>query len=139
MKPMRMHHVGIILPTLEAAYKWLETFDLEVDYKGFVEAYQADLIFTKYTENESPVELIIPREGSVLKNFNNGKGGIAHIAFECEDVEAIRQDFESRGIEMLEGSAVPGTSDIIVNFVRPKYTQGILVEYVQTVAPIQRD
>lgn len=138
MKPMRMHHVGIILPTMEAAHKFLETFGLEIDYQGFVEAYQADLIFTKYTENESPVELIIPREDSVLKDYNKGKGGIAHIAFEVEDVEAVRQEFESKGMEMLEGSAVPGSSDIIVNFVRPKYTQGILVEYVQTVAPIQR-
>ena len=138
MKPMRMHHVGIIVPTMEAAHKFLETFDLEIDYQGYVEAYKADLIFTKYTENESPVELIIPSEGSVLKDFNNGKGGIAHIAYEVEDVEAIRKDFESRGMQMLEGSAVPGTSDIIVNFLRPKHSQGILVEYVQTVAPIQR-
>jgi lactoylglutathione lyase/methylmalonyl-CoA/ethylmalonyl-CoA epimerase len=138
MKSMRMHHVGIILPTMKSAHKFLETFDLEIDYQGFVEAYQADLIFTKYTENESPVELIIPEEGSVLKDFNKGKGGIAHIAFEVEDVEAVREEFESKGMEMLEGSAVPGTSDIIVNFVRPKYTQGILVEYVQTVGPIQR-
>lgn len=138
MKPMRMHHVGIVLNTREAADKFLETFNLEVDYEGFVEAYKAELIFTKYTKNESPVELIIPGEGSPLKNFNNGKGGIAHIAYEVEDIEAIRQDFESKGMEMLEGSAVPGTSDIIVNFLKPKYGQGILVEYVQTVGPIQR-
>lgn len=138
MKPMRMHHVGIILPTMEAAHKFLETFDLEIDYQGYVEAYHADLIFTKYTENnDSPVELIIPKEG-VLKEFNGGKGGIAHIAFEVDDVEAVRKEFESKGMDMLEGSAVPGTSDIIVNFLRPKYGQGILVEYVQTVGPIKR-
>ena len=138
MKPMRMHHVGIVLNTREAADNFLETFGLEVDYEGFVEAYKAELIFTKYTENESPVELIIPTEDSVLKNFNDGKGGIAHIAYEVDDIEAVRQDFESKGMEMLEGSAVPGTSDIIVNFLKPKYGQGILVEYVETVAPIQR-
>lgn len=138
MKPMRMHHVGIILPTMEAAHKFLEVFDLEIDYEGYVEAYQADLIFTKYTgNNDSPVELIIPKEG-VLKEFNGGRGGIAHIAFEVEDVEAVRKEFESKGMEMLEGTAVPGTSDIIVNFLRPKYGQGILVEYVQTIGPIQR-
>lgn len=137
MKPMRMHHVGIIMPTKEKAIKFLETFDLEIDYSGYVEAYSAEVIFTKYKENESPVELIIPREG-VLTEFNNGKGGIAHIAFEVEDIEAIREDFESKGMKMLEGSAVPGTSDIIVNFLRPKYGEGILVEYVQTIGPIQR-
>ncbi|AYF54627.1 VOC family protein [Clostridium botulinum C] len=137
MKPMRLHHVGIILPTLEAAHRFLEKFGLEVDYQGFVEAYHADLIFTKYNENESPLELIIPKEG-VLTEFNDGKGGIAHIAFEVEDVEAVRKEYESKGMKMLEGKAVPGTSDIIVNFLRPKYGEGILVEFVETVAPIQR-
>lgn len=134
---MRLHHVGIILPTLEAAHRFLEKFGLEVDYQGFVDAYHADLIFTKYNENESPLELIIPKEG-VLTEFNNGKGGIAHIAFEVEDVEAVRKEYESKGMKMLEGKAVPGTSDIIVNFLRPKYGEGILVEFVETVAPIQR-
>ncbi|MCY6355555.1 VOC family protein [Clostridium sp. ZS2-4] len=137
MKPMRMHHVGIILPTMEAAHRYLEKFGLEIDYQGYVEAYHADLIFTKYTERDTPVELIIPKEG-VLKDFNGGKGGIAHIAFEVEDVEAVRKEYESKGMEMLEGSAVPGTSDIIVNFLRPKYGEGILVEFVQTVGAIQR-
>lgn len=137
MKPMRMHHVGIILPTLEAGHRFLEKFGLEVDYQGYVEAYQADLIFTKYNKNESPLELIIPKAG-VLKDFNEGKGGIAHIAFEVEDVEAVRKEYEEKGMKMLEGSAVPGTSDIIVNFLRPKFGEGILVEFVETVAPIQR-
>ena len=83
------------------------------------------------------LELIIPKEG-VLTEFNNGKGGIAHIAFEVEDVEAVRKEYESKGMKMLEGKAVPGTSDIIVNFLRPKYGEGILVEFVETVGPIQR-
>lgn len=37
---------------------------------------------------------------------------------------------------MLEQKAVQGTDDIIVNFRRPSTNQGILVEYVQTTAPI---
>lgn len=138
MKPLRMHHVGIVLPTIEQAYSYMEKMGLEVDYTGYVEAYQADLIFTKYTENSSPIEFIIPRAG-VLKEFNKGKGGIAHVAFEVEDVEAVRQEMESKGLEMLEGKAVTGTDDIIVNFLRPKFSEGILTEFVQTVGPIKRD
>ncbi|MDU2063945.1 MAG: VOC family protein [Sporomusaceae bacterium] len=137
MKPMRLHHVGIVLPTVEKAHSLMEKIGLEVDYTGFVEAYHADLIFTKYKENESPLEFIIPKEG-VLTEFNNGKGGIAHLAFEVDDVEAVRQEFEAKGLGMLEQHAVQGTSDIIVNFVRPKHTEGILVEFVQTVGEIKR-
>jgi lactoylglutathione lyase/methylmalonyl-CoA/ethylmalonyl-CoA epimerase len=133
-----MHHVGIVLPTLEAAEDVMTLFGLEKDYGGYVESYQADLIFTKYGEHESPIEFIIPHEGSVLKEFNGGKGGIAHIAFEVDDVEAVRREFEAKGRHMLEQKAVKGTDDIIVNFMRPRYSDHILVEFVQTVAPIKR-
>ena len=134
MKPMRMHHVGIVVPTMQKAYDFLERFGLEIDYTGFVKAYDADLIFTKYNDRESPVELIIPKENSVLVNFNSGKGGIHHIAYEVEDVEAVRLEYEAKGMKMLEEKAVTGTDDIIVNFLRPKYSDGILVEFVETIA-----
>ena len=80
--------------------------------------------------------MIIPHSG-VLTQFNGGRGGIAHIAFEVDDVEAVRQEMEADcpGC-MLEKKAVQGTDDIIVNFRRPTTNQGILVEYVQTTAPI---
>ena len=126
------------MPTVEQAEHLINLLGLEVDYRGYVKSYHADLIFTKYGPMmESPIEFIIPHEG-VLTKFNNGKGGIAHIAFEVEDVEAASQELRGKGLEMLEPEAVEGTSDIIVNFLRPRYSEGILIELVQTVAPIDR-
>lgn len=139
LKPMRMHHVGIVTPTMEKAEEFLDRWGLEIDYRGYVKAYKADLIFTKCGEHSSPIELIIPDEGSVLKEFNEGNGGIAHIAFEVDDIEAWRVHFENKGMKMLEREAVEGTEDIIVNFLRPKYNDGILVELVQTIGPINRE
>lgn len=137
MRPMRMHHVGVVLPTVEQAERLIQLFGLKVDYRGYVKSYHADLIFTQYGPNESPIEFIIPHEG-VLTKFNNGKGGIAHFAFEVEDVEAASRELEEQGLEMLEKAPVEGTSDIIVNFLRPRYSEGILFELVQTVGPIDR-
>ena len=137
MRPMRMHHVGVVLPTVEQAERLIQLFGLKVDYRGYVKSYHADLIFTQYGPNESPIEFIIPHEG-VLTKFNNGKGGIAHIAFEVEDVVAASRELEEQGLEMLEPAPVEGTSDIIVNFLRHRYSEGILFELVQTVGPIDR-
>ena len=137
MKPLRMHHVGVVLPPIEQAERLIKLFGLKVDYRGYVKSYHADLIFTQYGPNESPIEFIIPHEG-VLTKFNNGKGGIAHIAFEVEDVVAASRELEEQGLEMLEPDPVEGTSDIIVNFLRPRYSEGILFELVQTVGPIDR-
>lgn len=132
MKPMRLHHVGIIMTSIEKAEAFLDQFGLEKDYMEYVEAYHAHCLFTKYTEKESPIELIIPTEG-VLTEYNKGKGGIHHIAFEVEDVEAAKEEFTSKGMEMLETSAVEGAGGIIVNFLRPRYGLGVLVEFVQQV------
>lgn len=137
MKPMRVHHIGIVVPSRETADNIMKLFNLEVDYSGYVDPYHAEVVFTKYGPSESPIEFIIPSEG-VLTQYNNGRGGIHHIAFEVDDVEAVRKEFESQGKQMLEEKAVVGTSDIIVNFLRPKFSEHILFEFVQTVGPIQR-
>lgn len=132
MKPMRLHHVGIIMTSMERAEQFMEQFGLEKDYMEYVTAYHAHCLFTKYASEESPVELIIPTEG-VLTEFNNGKGGIHHIAFEVEDVRAAREEFESKGMEMLEEAPAKGAGGIIVNFLRPRYGLGVLVEFVEQV------
>ena len=132
MEHMKLHHVGIVMTSQERADRFMEKFGLETDYVEYVEAYHADCLFTKHDADESPVELVIPKEG-VLTSYNNGKGGIHHIAFEVDDVEAVRQEYEEKGLEMLETKAVAGAGGIIVNFLRPRFGEGILVEFVQKV------
>ena len=116
---IRTHHWGIVLPTLEKAEAFMKTFGLQEDYRGHVKAYDADLIFTKHGNGVDAVEFIIPLSG-VLTEFNKGKGGIAHVAYLVDDINAVSED-------------------IIVNFIRPKYTQGILVELIQQVGDINYD
>ena len=132
MKPMRLHHVGIVMTTMDRAKAFLDQFGLEEDYMEYVEAYHAYCLFTKYAGAESPIELVIPTEG-VLTAFRDGKGGLHHIAFEVEDVEAAREEFTKKGLEMLEDKAVEGVGGIIVNFLRPRFGFGVLVEFVQQV------
>lgn len=130
MKPVRLHHVGIIMTTMERAQQFMEQFGLEEDYREYVDAYQAWCIFTKYSAEESPVELVVPTAGK-LTEFNKGKGGLHHIAFEVEDVRAARDEYTEKGMEMLEEVPAKGAGGIIVNFLRPRYGLGVLVEFVE--------
>lgn len=132
MEIMRLHHIGIIISSMEKARMFLEQFGLEEDYMEYVESYHAHCLFTKYTAQESPIELVIPTEG-VLTEFNKGKGGIHHIAFEVSDVEATKLEYEKKGCQMLEEVPVMGAGGIIVNFLRPRFGMGVLVEFVQRV------
>ncbi|MDC7287741.1 VOC family protein [Blautia schinkii] len=130
MKPKRLHHVGIIMSSMDKAKEFLNRFGLEEDYTEFVEDYQAYCLFTKFGEQECPVELVIP-EGGVLAEFNNGKGGLHHIAFEVEDVSATKREYEEKGFMMLEDIPVNGAGGILVNFLRPRFGLGVLVEFVE--------
>ena len=132
---IRVHHWGIVLPTVEKAEAFIKQFGLVEDYRGYVEAYDANLIFTTHGDGHDAIEFIIPLSG-VLTEFNKGKGGIAHVAYLVDDIEATSAELRAQGFEMLETVATKGTDEIIVNFIRPKYTQGILVELIEQIGEI---
>jgi lactoylglutathione lyase/methylmalonyl-CoA/ethylmalonyl-CoA epimerase len=145
MKPKRIHHIGIVMPTEEYARDIMELFGMEEDHAGYVECYQTDVIFTKHGPNESPIEFIIPKGTSVLKDFNGGKGGIAHVCFEVDDCEATSKAMEAKGFKMLEAPKCQRSGlarkdgsdahDLVINFLRPKYAHGVLFEFVQRINP----
>jgi len=130
MNVLGLHHVGIISPTIEHARIFLDTLGLEEDYCEYVEEYQSDCLFVKHGPNDSPIELIIPR-GGVLAEYNNGKGGLHHIALTVDNVEEFTAHWKEKGQNLLEEIPVVGAGGIRVNFLRPRYTGGVLVEFVE--------
>lgn len=125
----KLHHVGIVMNELERAEKFMEVFGLTEAFREYVPEYNALCIFTDM--EGTSIELIVP-DGGVLREYNNGKGGIHHIAFSTEDVEKTRELFEGRELHMLEKDAVKGAGKIKVNFLRPRYGCGVLAEFVET-------
>lgn len=138
MEHKRLHHIGIIMPSLEKVENFMETFGLEEDVKGFVAPYKAHYVFTKMNSkhSESPIEFLVPT-GGVLSRFNNGKGGIHHICYEVDDVVKSCEEFISKGYEFLEPDCPQASATMKINFLRPKYTDGILVELMEITEPTE--
>ena len=136
MEHKRLHHVGIILPDEETMKKFMETYGLEIDYQGIVEAYDSKYFFTKMNPeySDSPVEFLIPM-GGVLKEFNGGKGGIHHICYEVDDLEAVCKEFREKGYKLLEDPYVISDKTMKINFVRPRSSFGVLVEFMELIDP----
>lgn len=132
----RIHHIGIVLPTMEKVEAFMEQYGLEEDYSGYVVPYNTHYLFTKTNGNESPIEFLIPTKG-VLAEFNNGKGGIHHICYEVDDVEEACKIAIAGGAEMLEKECLQVSPQMKINFVRPKYSQGILVELMEITEPTE--
>jgi lactoylglutathione lyase/methylmalonyl-CoA/ethylmalonyl-CoA epimerase len=129
MMNKRLHHTGIILPTVEAVYAFMEQYGLEMEGESET-PYQARCFFSKARGQESPLEFLVPT-GGPLQAFNGGKGGIHHICFEVEDIEQAANELRARGCKLLEDEAKAAEHNVKVNFIRPGSSFGVLVELME--------
>ncbi len=124
-----LHHVGIVQPTEAEATAMMALLGLEEDFRGFVPQWSALCIFTKRLAG-SPVEFVIP-DGGPLAKFNNGFGGLHHIALEVADLDEEARKLADADMKFLEPQHVKGAGNFLCNFLSPVYTRGLTVEYVQ--------
>ena len=124
-----LHHVGIIMRTEEDAADYAEQLGLEEDYRGYVPEFQALCIFMK-SQGTGAIELVVP-SGGPLASYNKGMGGIHHYALQVESLDAVREDLLSRDIKLISDQHVKGAGNFLCNFLDPKYTRGLMTEYIQ--------
>lgn len=140
MKLGRMNHIGIAVPSMEAAvahYKDVlgateicAPFDMEAQgvKVAFVETRGHD--GTQGTQ----IELIEPLgEKSPIHNFlkANPLGGQHHICYEVPDLMAAKAAFEAMGKRVL-GEPRIGAHGTLIFFLHPKDMGGILTEIMET-------
>ena len=125
----RLHHVGVLMPSEEAAEEFMKLIGLEEDHRGYVPEYKALCIFAK-GGGASAVELVVP-QGGKLAEYKEGKPVIHHLAFAVDDIAAVQAGYAEQGMPLLDHQPVQGAGEFIVNFLRPRHTGGILVEFVQ--------
>jgi len=125
----RLHHVGIITPSEKRANDQLRRLGLQEDYRGYVEKWDVLCIFTKPNEG-SPLEFVIPFSGP-LKDFNQGVGGLHHIALTVPDIRATMRLLAQAGVRTLEDEPVKGAGPFLCNFLPPLFTRGFTLELVE--------
>jgi catechol 2,3-dioxygenase-like lactoylglutathione lyase family enzyme len=128
-----LHHVGIVQPSEDDALAMMALLGLEEDFRGFVPRWSALCIFTK-AAGRSPIEFVIP-DGGPLAAFNDGFGGLHHVALEVPDLEDLTRRLLSRDIRLLEPEPVKGAGNFLCNFMSPIYSRGLTVEFVQPMPP----
>jgi methylmalonyl-CoA/ethylmalonyl-CoA epimerase len=125
----RLHHVGVVLPSLEDAARHMETFGLVEDYRGFVAPWHSWCIFTK-PESGTAIELVVATDGPLLR-FNKGIGGVHHFAYQIEDFAEAERWCAANDLPLLEPQAIKGAGNFLCNFIHPAATRGIQIELVQ--------
>lgn len=128
---IKLHHIGIVIPNEGTLDDLKEKLGLDEDYRGYVDEYKTLCIFMKDLEN-CILEFIIPNGGK-LSEYNDGKGGIHHLAFEVENLIEFKRNLSNKGVNFITEHDVKGAGSFKVNFTKPKTSNHILFEFLEKI------
>jgi len=127
----RIHHVGVVVPSLEHGYRfWRDVLGLALTKTATIEEQGVKAALLKVGESE--IELLEPLspESGVGKFLARRGGGLHHICFESDDVARELEAARDKGLPLIDQKPRPGLAGMIC-FLHPKATRGVLVEYAQ--------
>jgi len=129
-----LDHIAIAVPDLQRA---IDRFmkDFGITFSGTEDVASAKTTTAFFPINGTQIELVHPLKGEgpiakFLEN-NNGKGGIHHICFRTDNIEADVAMLKAKGYIFLSDAPTPGAHNCKVIFIHPKSCDGVLIELNQ--------
>lgn len=127
----KIHHIGIVVRSLDEAYRFYrDTLGLHVHKEAVVEdqGVRAALL----TIGNSEIELLEPinNNGGVGKFLEKRGEGLHHICFETDNVDTELDATKAKGIALIDQQPRVGLAGMIC-FLHPKANHGVLIEYAQ--------
>jgi methylmalonyl-CoA/ethylmalonyl-CoA epimerase len=127
-----LDHIAIAVPDIERAIKrFMEDFGLEYAGTEDVEAAKTTTAF--FPLPPTSIELVHPLrgEGPVAGFLEKRGGGIHHLCFRSDDIEADVARLKAKGYHFLSEAPRPGAHNCKVIFIHPKSCDGVLIELSQ--------
>ena len=128
----RISHLGIAVKDLaasEALFKKL----LGDEHVHHEVVEDQGVSIASFKISESVIELTAStREDSSIAKFIAKRGeGIHHLALEVDDVASELARLKAEGIQVIDDSPKLGAHEMLIAFLHPKSTNGVLVELCQ--------
>jgi len=130
MKIKRIEHVGVVVRDVEASRRlWEDCFGIKL---GGVEENSVRRL-ALYPVGESMVELIAGTAPDTrhAQMVAEGKGGLNHICFEVEDIDAALAELKARGIALIDQVPRIGHAGCRIAFIDPAATENCLIELAE--------
>lgn len=127
-----INHIGIAVKDLKKSMEMyssifqVEDFHIESveEQKVNVASFKVGNVLIELTEamdETSPIHKFIEKRGE----------GIHHIAFESDGVQSDLDRLKSKNINLINESPRDGAHDMLIAFLHPKSTGGVLMELCQ--------
>lgn len=129
----RIHHVGIAVANLdEAIPKYEALFGQAVQRIEDVLDQKVRTAF--FAVGESHFELLeaMDSDSPIAKYLSKYKPGIHHLCVEVRDIQAAIAHYDQLGLELIDRVPRPGAHNMMVAFIHPRTTGGVLLEIAQT-------
>lgn len=131
---IRLEHLGIAVKDLEVSNQLFEKLLGKPNYK--VEEVESEHVKTSFFKvGESKIELLeaTAPESAIAKYLDKKGEGIHHVAFEVDDIQAVMTLANQLGFRVLNEKPKRGADNKLVCFLHPKSTNGVLVEFCQSI------
>jgi methylmalonyl-CoA/ethylmalonyl-CoA epimerase len=130
----KINHIAIAVADIDGALSfWRDALGLGVDHIEDVPSQKAVVAFLPCGDSE--VELVKPsaEDTGVAKFLVERGGGMHHLCFEVDDIDAMLVQLKTKGVRLINEVAMqlPGRK---MAFVHPKSTGGVLIELYQITA-----
>jgi methylmalonyl-CoA/ethylmalonyl-CoA epimerase len=128
----KVDHIGIAVRNLDETIPYYtETLGLKVLK---IEEVASESVRVAFIDaGNVKLELLEPMsEQSAIHTFIEKKGeGIHHIALAVDDIKAEMKRLQNEGFEFIYPEPKYGADNQYINFIHPKYTNGVLIELCQ--------
>jgi methylmalonyl-CoA/ethylmalonyl-CoA epimerase len=127
----KIDHLGIAVRSLDEAVPYYEkALGLKCEHREEVPSQKVRTAF--FSAGEVHLELLEPTspESPIAKFLEkNPAGGIHHIAFGVDNVQAQLQQAADAGVRLINDKPFEGAAGKLVAFLHPKSTLGVLTEF----------
>jgi methylmalonyl-CoA/ethylmalonyl-CoA epimerase len=130
MKITHIEHIGIAVSDLEKAIGYYEEV-LGLTCYAIEEVKDQKVRTAFFTIGETKIELLesMDPEGPVARFIEKRGEGIHHIAYAVENIEEALREAENKGIQLIDKQPRKGAEGLMIGFLHPKSTFGVLSEF----------
>jgi methylmalonyl-CoA/ethylmalonyl-CoA epimerase len=127
-----LDHIAIAVPDLERAIRRFAD-DLGLTFEGTEDVVAAQTRTAFFPVPGTRIELVHPLDGQgpIARYLDQRGGGLHHLCFRTDDIEADMQRLRERGYKLLSETPQPGAHGTRVVFVHPKSADGVLIELAE--------
>ena len=133
MKPTHIEHIGIAVASLDEAIPFYENV-LGLQCYAIEEVKDQKVNTAFFKVGQTKIELLesTDPEGPIGKFVEKTGGGMHHMAFAVEEVQAALNDASAAGCQLIDKAPRGGAEGLRIGFLHPKSTCRVLTELCGT-------